>query len=278
MNPKDREIRSQLNRLGLGMASCFDAAFTGSPSVGQNNWLGKPASALQFIPRSAPDLLNGEGTAIQSDFYKRFDPGSAEITVSGNSIHIKGTEDNPRSDMIVKGPEVDISDGDIVIFFEAKAIESLVDFSSKDRIPRKINVSLEDYEEATGEEERLEINLSNNLSGHIGTQGFTPLCYYFRNVGYGDKPVRFIMEIEEQGEIEIKNMTIHNAPLVMYREFQNGMVFLNTSKEDYALDVEKYPDLLNGKYEVLTGEGSDAVQMDDQPVVKALDALFLSKK
>ncbi len=278
MNPEDRKISSQLNRLGLGVASCLEAAFTGTPAVGQNNWLGKTVSELQFIPKSTPDLLDGEGTRIQSDFSGNFDSGSAEITVSNNSVHIKGTESNPRADMIVKGPGVDISDGDIVIFFEAKAIDGLVDLNSKDRIPRKINVSLEDYVEATGETNKLEINLSNNLSGLIGTKDFTPHCYYFRNVGHGDKPVRFIMEIEEQGEIEIRNMTIHNAPLVMYREFQNGKVFLNTSKEDYPLDVDKYPDLVKDKYEVLSNEGDGAVQLDNKPVVKALDALFLSKK
>ena len=278
-NAEDMKMVPQLRRLGLGIASCLEAAYTGSPNTyGQNNWLGQPESPLIFISKSAPDLLNGRGTTIQPDICMAFDPGSAEITVSNNSIHIKGTENNPRSDMIVKGPEVSISDGDILIFFEAKAIEGLVDFNTEDRIPRKIDVSLEDYEEATGEADNLEIRLNNNLSGFIGTKGFTPLCFYFRNVGHSNKPVRFIMNIEEQGEIEIKNLTIHNAPLVMYREFQNGMVFLNASKDDYTLDADGHPDLLRGKYEVLSGAESGTLNTGEQLEIKALDALFLTNK
>ena len=86
------------------------------------------------------------------------------------------------------------------------------------------------------------------------------------------------MNIEEQGEIEIKNLTIHNAPLVMYREFQNGMVFLNASKGDYTLDADEHPDLLRGKYEVLSGAESGTLNTGEQLEIKALDALFLTNK
>jgi hypothetical protein len=287
-NEEDIKIAPQLRRLGLGLASCLETAYTGSPdfelpetyggSLHRFNWLGQPAAPLNYLAKSTPDLLNGAGSQITSDFGNRFESVAAEITASNNTLTIKGTGDNARSNMLVKGPGVKISDGDMIIFFEARAIEGLVDFGVEDRIPRKINVKLEDYEEATGEKDRLEITLNNNLSGFIGTEGFAPLCFYFRNVGYGKKPIRFVMEIEELGEIEIKNLTIHNAPLIMVREFQNGMVLLNTSKEDYTLDADEYPDIKKGLYTVLPGIKSRNGSMTDRLEVKALDASFLIKK
>ena len=227
---------SDLRRFGLGLATCLSAAYTAvtlpemtGGELNKNNWLGMPISDIKYPAKSTPDLLNNGGVVMNAGFVRQFKFGNAHSKVINNELHIKGTGPDIYKNLAFFGPEVNITDGDLVIFLEAKAIEGLVDFEASDRVPRKVYAKLESPAGET----------IDSQFGFIGTAGFTPLCFYFRNAGKGKNSLRIKIEIEEQGEIALRNFSIHNSPLVMVREFKKGVVLVNASTDLVNFDLGK---------------------------------------
>lgn len=305
-NPVDVKISTQLHRMGIGLATCLGIAYNtvGQPesyggSLNKPNWLGQPVSELNFTARQTPDLLNGAGVEMSADLINKFDFSEAEYRVDNKTFFIKGKsmKTTPYTNISIPGPEISLpQDGDLIVFFEAKAIDGYFDFKPTDRVPRKINIKINGTPSYNlPDETQNDINMKNDLGGFMGTPGFTPLSFYFRKVGKKDTPVKITLEVEEQGEFAIRNLIVHNAPYTMAREFENGVVLVNPSYDAYDFNLnkifsggEKYRRIsvekpvsgrLNSNFEEISAYNNGEKIVDaDKITVPGLNALFLIKE
>jgi len=161
------------------------------------------------------------------------------------------------------------------------------------RIPRKINVRIEGLPEFPVEPMNTH-RLYNDLAGFMGTEGFTPQMFYFRNAGDSKSTLKLIFEAEEQGEFAIRNLKIMNAPCAIIRDFENGIVLVNPSFQpfDFNLDQLLGNQQTYQKIKVVTpsvgkldGDPEEIKQYNNGEIVEnsskvtvpALNALFLIK-
>jgi hypothetical protein len=297
--PADEEISSQLQRMGLGLASILGVAYTVKPSenfpevyggvLNKANWLGKPVGDMQFPAKKEADLLGGKGIAMESQLINQFNFENTEYREDDAVLYVKGTNEDRRNDLKLEGPELILPKGDLIVFFEAKDIDGFFDIKTHSRIPRKINLKINGrpVDVRQGETEQ-SIRFQNELAGFMGPSGFTPMSFYFRNVGNEDSPIKIIFEIEEQGEFAIKNLSAHNASSVIAREFENGIVLMNPSYEAYDFNLTKiFPKIgelsrikVNPNNNNKSKEYNDGTQIKDvsRVNVPGLNALFLIKK
>ncbi|MFH6767192.1 hypothetical protein V8G56_00470 [Gaetbulibacter aquiaggeris] len=287
-NPADEKIAEQLRRMGLGMASCLGVAYSPGPdltipemfggSLNQANWLGLPVGPMRYVLGDKRDVLNGEGLKFGTDLIKRFELENMHYAVEDNALILEGSDKNRRGKMQVKGPEFKVDSGDLLIFFEAKAIDGFVDLIEGSLVPRKINVRMEGLPEYPIEPMNSQ-KLYNELAGFIGTSGYTPQMFYFRNVGETD--LRMIFEVEEQGKIAIRNLQVYNTPCVIVREFEKGVVLVNPSFESISIDLdnafEKKMKFARLKADAKHHSG-ELIHNNASVTVPSLDALFLLKK
>ena len=286
-NPADEKIADPLRRMGLGLSSCLGVAYSPSPnldipemfggSLNQPNWLGQPVGAMQYILGDQEEVLLGEGLTMDNNLVKKLDLKDKVHRVENNQLIIKGSEKDRRKDMIIPGPELKITSGDILILFEAMDIDGLVDLENGSLVPRKINIKMEGLPEYPKEPMRGHL-LYNNLAGFMGVNGYTPLMFYFRNVGGAD--LKMIFEVEEQGEFALRNLQVFNSPCLISREFEKGLVIVNPSLETVNIDLNQV--ILNKtKYRRLetSTENKKDLKINDHTLVKvpALDAMFLLK-
>jgi hypothetical protein len=247
-NPVDAKISTQLRRMGMAVACGLGVAYTGGNqaeisggSLNERNWMGLPTSELKYLAKDTRDLLEGMGISMDEQFIKQFDLQNTDYHVENSTLRIKGKNDSPYVNMKIAGPEIMLLEGeDLTIFFEAKALEGYHDLEAPNRVPRKINIKVngEPLSVLPGETPQ-DIAMHNELAGFMGTPGFTPMNFYFRNVGQTDKPLKITLEVEEQGEFAIRNFTAHAAPCTMAREFDNAVVLINPSYNEHRFDLEK---------------------------------------
>lgn len=302
-NPNDIKISTQLHRMGMALASCLGVAYAYSAplfipeavggTLNNTNWLGKPVSELKYTAKETPDILNGAGKDMNKLIMNQFDFSEVEHRLGKKVLYIKGKNDNPYEEMFIQGPEINIPSGDLIIFFEAKAIQGFVDLGDESRIPRKINIKIEGLSDYPLEPMNSHL-LHNDLAGFMGTAGFTPQMFYFRNAGNNDKPLKIIFEAEEQGEFAIRNISVHNAPATVVREFENGIVMVNPSLNSYDFNLkrlfpkqEKYQRIkidmsnvenLDGDLiEVSSYNNGEIIGNTSKVTLPALNALFLIK-
>jgi hypothetical protein len=252
-NDVDRKLSTQLHRMGIALTSCLGIVYAYGTTMilpeaeggdlMKPNWLGQPVSEMIIPARQTPDLLNGAGIIMSRDLLNKFDFSSADYRVEDNTIFVKGKGKNntPYEDFEIPGPDITLpQDGDLIVFLEAKAIDGYHDLRPEDRVPRKINIRINGTPSYTlpGETPQM-IAMQNDLAGFMGTPGFTPLNFYFRKVGREGIPVKLTIEVEEQGEFAIRNISVHSAPLTLAREFENGVVLVNTSYDDFNFNLQK---------------------------------------
>lgn len=275
-NPVDQDISTQLRRMGMGVACGLGVAYTSDnqPEVyggilNQRNWMGLPVSELKYIAKDAPDLFTGAGIEMDDSFIEQFDLEDTDYRVEDNILFIKGTNEKPYMDMRIAGPEIMLPEGgDLIIFFEAKALEGYYDLEEPNSVPRKINIIVNGNPLKTlpGETPQ-DIAMHNNLAGFMGTPGYTPLNFYFRNIGRRDEPVKITLEVEEQGEFAIRNFIAHNAPCTMAREFENAVVLINPSYDEHRFDLKKlFPDV-NELHRIKAVEGDQTYSRDNKESV-----------
>ncbi|MCC4211998.1 hypothetical protein [Leeuwenhoekiella parthenopeia] len=286
-NPNDILMADQLRRLGLGISSCLGVTYSPSANLkipetvggilNQPNWLGQPTGPMRYVLDNKIDLLEDSGVTMSNAIIKRFDLEKTTYKTDNGQLFLKGTDLNHRKDMVLKGPEIKAYSGDLLILLEAKAVDGLLDVDAESLVPRKINIRLEGLPKYPEEPMNSHL-LYNDLSGFMGVKGYTPLMYYFRNVG--NTNLQLIFEVEEQGEFVIKNLQIFNSSCLITREFQNGLVIANPSLQPINLnsnqifsDQFKYQGLeIPNKIETLKTNA-------DIPInIPALDALFIIKK
>jgi len=195
--------------------------------------------------------------------------------------------------MVIPGPEIEIAEGDLVIYFEAKAIQGFKELGEDNLIPRKINVKLDGLKEFPVEPMNSH-KLHNDLAGFMGTKDFTPQMFYFRNAGGSKEKLKMLLEAEEQGEFAIRNLKIYNAQLGIYREFENGVVLVNPSLSELNFDLKKMSNKeiqykrikailpsegkLDGSLtEVMEYNNGEVIKDNHDVAVPGLNALFLIK-
>ncbi len=302
-NPLDEKIAPQLHRMGLGLTACLGVSYAYSPtffipeafggSLKKANWLGEPLANMKYAVEENDDLLNGAGKKFDNNLLGQFDFSGVEHKLQNNTLYIKGKNKDPYKEIVVQGPEVSIPSGDLLIFFEAKAIKGFTDLENESLIPRKINVRIEGLPEFPVEPMNSH-KLYNDLAGFMGTEEFTPQMFYFRNAGESESPLKLIFEAEEQGEFAIRNLKIMNAPCAIVRDFENGVVLVNPSLQpfDFNLDqlfgnrmtyqrIKVVPPLvgkLDGVPEKIKKyNNGKIVENNSEVTVPALNALFLIK-
>ena len=286
-NPADEKIACQLRRMGLGLASCLDVAYAPSPDLtipemlggqlNQPNWLGQPIGAMRYVLNDHEDLLKGKGLTMSDDLIQQFDLNNIVYSVENGQLIIEGSAKNRREELIIPGPDLKVESGDILIFFEAKAIDGFIDLDQGSRIPRKINIKMDGLPEYPKEPMRGHL-MYNDLAGFMGTNGYTPLMFYFRNVGGAD--LKMIFEVEEQGRFAIRNLKVFNSSCLISREFENGVVLVNPSFETVQANLNQvFPK--EKKYQRLTTSTKNyqSIKIKDtnSVIIPSLDALFLLK-
>jgi len=156
----------------------------------------------------------------------------ASITTENGVMVIEGTEPGVGQmleRMSVSFP-IQVPEGDLFIRFMVKA-DSLRAFSAD--VPRFFFVTANGLNSTEWNWETLE--------GMAGSQEFEEMTFYYREAG----PANVIVNIEFEGyeKVRIKDMTIHNEPDVMLREFDNGLVLINPSSKRYLFNIPKmFPD------------------------------------
>ena len=286
-NPADEKIADQLRRMGLGLSSCLGVAYSPSPtleipeilggSLNQPNWLGQPLGAMQYVLGDQEEIFLGKGLTMDVDLVKKFDLKDKIHQIENNQLIIKGSSENRRKDMIIPGPDLKVASGDLLILFEAKDIDGFVDLGNGSLVPRKINIKMKGLPQYPEEPMRGHL-LYNNLAGFMGVNGYTPLMFYFRNVGGAD--LKMILEIEEQGAFAIRNLQVFNSPCLISREFENGLVVVNTSFESINIDLNQVTSKETNYRKLDTSkEGKKDLKINNNTSVKvpSLDALFLVK-
>jgi hypothetical protein len=302
-NPDDKKIAEQLHRMGIGIASCFEVAYAYPPDMYiseafggdliQSNWLGMPAGKIKYLHEVTNDLFEGAGLNFDNNFLKKFDFNGKDFKVKKGSLFVKGKNIDRYEKLILPGPELTIPEGDLIITFEAKAIQGFYDLGDKNLIPRKINIRIEGLPEFPPEPLNSQ-RLYNDLAGFMGTGGFTPQIFYFRNAGNVSNPLKLVFEADEQGEFVIRNLKVFNAPFAFAREFDKGLVLVNPSLQSVIFDLdkiikkdtkfrrlktvipEKSPLTVSLEESASYNDGSEVVN-NSQVHVTSLNALFLFK-
>ena len=301
-HPEDAKISTQLRRMGMALSSCLGVAYAYSAprfipeAVGGDlntiNWLGKPLEPMGYTFTNSKDLLNGSGVTFDADLLAAFELDQIDYHISENALHLKGTHEDVYQNTVVAGPEIDLPEGDLIVCFEAKAIQGFRDLGNDGLIPRKINVRLDGLPDFPAEPMNTQ-RLYNDLAGFMGTSDFTPQLFYFRNAGGSGKPLKIHFEAEEQGEFAIRNLKVYNAPCGIYRAFKNGMVLVNPSlvpitfdlntmsdKEDRYRRLKVVPpikgDLEGDLKEVMEYNNGERIK-NNEVTVPGLNALFLIK-
>lgn len=303
-HPDDAKISTQLHRMGMGISACLGITYAYSAplfipeavggDLNQINWLGKPLGNMKYTFTESADLLKNSGLNFNDELISRFNLKKVDYQIIDNALHIKGKSEDVLEKMVIPGPEVEIPQGDLIISFEAKAIEGFKELKNDSLIPRKINIKLDGLPQLPTEPMNTK-RLYNDLSGFMGMKGFTPQMFYFRNVGGSDKKLKILFEAEEQGEFAIQNLRVYNDPCGIYREFENGIVLVNTSLSPIQFDLGKlfgneksykrlkvippFEGELDGSLkEVMEYNNGETVKNNNEVIVPDLNALFLIKQ
>jgi len=262
LHPDDQKISLQLCRMGLATACILGVSYCGVGESGRRdglpmiaemhrgaaqefNWLGQPVGPTVFLTQTAPDLLSGKGRSVTPEFVRRLETKRCKVAAGADgSLLIQGTSRNPYDNMEIALRGIPASKGDLTVFFEALAVDPLQGFDREDRIPRLITLHADGLPKYADERGRR--SMYNDTTAYMGTAGFTPQYAYFRRAGEGRGVIDLAFTFEDQGACKVRNLTIHNAPLAMAREFQNGVVLVNPSQETVVFDLDRLIPTLRG--------------------------------
>lgn len=206
-------------------------------------WLGKPEGEMIRLARRSDDVLNGKGRKMSPEFFQGLKAKNCQITDNHDGeLSISGKAKNALGKCRITLPPIDVPEGDVVVYFEVKSEGALTGLKKTDRVPRLVRLhvdKLPDYGT------RKDNNSHANLWGFSGTAGYSTLSFYYRHAG--GKKLTFTIEVEEQADFKLRNITVHNAPAALAREFENGVVLVNPAFDQVQFDLrELFP--YKGKY------------------------------
>jgi hypothetical protein len=253
-HPEDIRISDQLYRVGLGTACILGVSYTearnplrkdGLPMIpemhrgqaNEPNWLGQPVGEMRLLPKEMPDILNGEAKPFSPRSIDRIEAKNCRVSWgSDGALLVEGLSENPYEEMEITLRGIEVPAGDLTVFFEALAIEPLAGYDSSDRIPRQIIVHASGMPE-TPSDQMGGRPMYNDIMALMGTSDWQENCAYFRNAGAGPGEIDLTLRIENQGSCKIRNLTAHNAPLGLARDFEHGVVLVNASQETIEFDL-----------------------------------------
>ena len=161
--------------------------------------------------------------------------------------------------MVVTLTNLNVPAGDLTVFVEMTALDPLEGFTISDRVPRSVRVH---FSKTPSYDEGRYDAYYTDLNGYIGTHGPTTLSFYLRRPHAAAERLDVSFEIQGRGRVALHKITAHNAPDVLVRAFDHGVVIVNPAIEPVTVSLA---DLLPQ-----TG-GLESVR------VPALDATFLGK-
>lgn len=247
-NEADAKNQINLARLAMGSAACLGAATTNlldnrsyrAPELvmgeaDKSMWLGKPEGEMIRLARRSSDMLNGDGRKMPPDFFQAIKVKNCRITDNNDGeLSISGIAENAMEKCTITLPPIDVPEGDVVVYLEVKSEDALVGLETTDRVPRLVRLrvdKLPDYERGKNNK------YYGDLWGFAGTAGYSTLSFYYRRAG--EKKLTFTIEVEEQGAFKLRNISVHNAPAALAREFENGVVLVNPAFDIIQFDLRE---------------------------------------
>jgi hypothetical protein len=197
---------------------------------------------------------------LSKAFVDRLQTKRCSITAEADgSLLVCGASSNPYDTMEVTLPGVPVTQGDLVVFFEVMAVEPMQGFAQDDRIPRLITLhadGLPRYSDQRGHR-----NMYNDIMAYMGTPGFTPQFGYFRRAGNGRGKIDLTFIFQDQGKCRLRNLSLHNSPMAIIREFEKGVVLVNASEETVTFDLPRLiPDLKGARLQRIKADPEDYVK------------------
>jgi hypothetical protein len=199
----------------------FDELWQGVDQI--PNWLGLPLKPTVQLAARAPDLLQGQGKSWPGSFIARFDGQGISFTRStapGMTVQAA----SPRDWMVFRLPRIDAPSPDLFVSLRLRA-SPLSYYPAW--VARRVHVSAK----PTGSTGPVRREFT-----WAGDEAFTA-TFYFKNIGPGLLDLGF--EVEGSRPITLLELTVHSATNIVYREFENGVVFANPSTRRYTLDLTK---------------------------------------
>lgn len=232
---------------------------------GIQGWLGYPVGDALWISESLPDVLQGQ-------WRERLVPNPTTACSSEDGFTLSGT----------KGSDIGFLLKDIS--YENEAL--LVSVTARtEPLPDTPAASARLMMVANGQEVKTWKKQQLVLETYVGEKSFTSRFYFSKNryetnEMKGSCDLQFT--IEGSKPVYIENISVRNAPNVMYREFEYGLVLANPSDRVCSVDLaELFP---GQKFIRLKGSpGQDQTvndgRMENTKIdIPARDARFLIKQ
>jgi hypothetical protein len=229
---------------------------------GTLGWLGRPASPLIYPETSKPPLFS-TGLGVATD---RLEPTGATLRrgADGQVVVVGRDPQSHVTRLILK--DITSKTGNLLVKFDSDA--KVRSGCPKD-FPRKIEVV------CAAESGPMPKSDVVNLTSYIMPDPFT-LYFDYRPVPT-DKSVQFLLKIEGTEPVTIRDLAVYDGTGAMAREFENGLVLVNASFQDYRFDLARlFPGKtwrrFRGTQDPLTNNGEP---VGDSVTLGKLDALFL---
>lgn len=280
-NQIDISNTDNYRRLCLGTATClgvsmtrpvnlepFDEQMAGSEQT--VNWLGAPVGDMLRLAKQQPDLINNKGIEFPSDFINNITSNNCNISKQNGLIKVVGNSNDATKNMSITFNNLDFGEAgkDAVMYFEIKS-------NGSSSIPRIVYAEAGNLPEL--ENTSKENDMYNELWGYYTNSDYALISLYYRQAG-GLQNIT--LTFEGQDDVNIRQITIHQSPQLLAREFENGIVLVNPSLNTQTFNLnELFP---GNTFRKLKGFShpvyNDGSSIENTVEVAATNALFIHKE
>ncbi|MCG8582022.1 MAG: T9SS type A sorting domain-containing protein [Bacteroidales bacterium] len=268
-------------RLCLGTATClgvsmtrpvnlepFDEQMAGNDQT--SNWLGAPSGEMLRLAQQQPDILSNKGIELPADFINYISAHHCTVSKQGSTIRVRGNSSDANENMSITFDKLNMgqSGEDAVIYFEIKSNNTLAN-------PRIV------YAEASNlpqlETTSRENDMYNHLWGYYTDSDYTLISLYYRQSG-GLQDIT--LSFEGQDDLSIRQITAHQYPQLLAREFKHGIVLVNPSLSPQSFNLKAlFPGHIFTKIDGFSHpDYNDGLIIENTVEVAPVNALFLHKE
>lgn len=235
-------------RFGAASAFCLGAGVTWP--VGDNT----EYSSMDFVPeefRVSGSL--GRHTAPLVRYAMEREPSysrpGASLDVSGDGLSCSvdvaslilsaepaGTEDGNISEMCFAVKDVPVPSGDVVFSVTATVLEYDSEIGRDNHVPAVM--WLEPSVLPAYDKNKRYDGYFKDLYGLFNSERPETMTYYFRNMQEGIQDV--FIKVRGADKIRIDDIRVYNAPDVLIRNFENGVIVVNPSLSEVKVDLSAY--------------------------------------
>jgi len=239
-------------------------------SENELGWLGRPLGPAKHLALEKPDILATVGSSRSNELRDWICPVHCTVSNDHGAIELNSRpgEDGPLRfelrDIPCDGPDLFVS--------------ATVSASPRKGYPENTARLLQAAVAGSEIEPTMDVKIIPNMS-YVNEKPFTS-SFYFKDLS--GKHVTFRFRIEGSEQIKISKLSVHAAPDVMFRRFENGLVLANPSSHDVKLELAKiWP---GERFRRIKGSpNQDPHTNNGQPARKtvtlaARDALFLIRE